>query len=237
MTPHVLAITDAIWEPLGRFLQRSASVFPVLLAIAVVLAAGLFLAWLLERVVVRLLRVIRFDRAAERSHVSDTLHRAGLIQSPSSLVGQLVRWMVVVVTLVAALSILSTEATDSVMAAMVSYLPRLAAALLILVVGYAVSTFLGRSVLLWAVNTRLRGARILVRVVQLLVWVFFLALALDNLGFGRTVALVVLAILLGGAVLAGALAYGLAGKELARESLEQMLRDVRDEDRDTMSHL
>jgi hypothetical protein len=87
------------------------------------------------------------------------------------------------------------------------------------------------------VNTRLRGARTLVRVVQLLVWVFFLALALDNLGFGRTVALVVLAILLGGAVLAAALAYGLAGKELARESLDQMLLDVRDEDRDTMSHL
>jgi hypothetical protein len=48
---------------------------------------------------------------------------------------------------------------------------------------------------------------------------------------------VVLAILLGGGVLALALAYGLAGKELARESLDVMLRDVRDEDRDTLSHL
>ncbi|HEX9165019.1 MAG TPA: hypothetical protein VF862_03865 [Gemmatimonadales bacterium] len=237
MTTLTLAAIDPLWEPLGRFLQRAASVFPVLLAILVVLTAGLALAWLLDRATVRLLRLLRFDRVAQRSHVSDALHRAGLVHPPSTLVGQVVRWVVVVITLVAALSILSTEATDSVVAAMVSYLPRLAAALLILVVGYAVSTFLGRSILLWAVNTRLRGARTLVRVVQLLVWVFFLALALDNLGFGRTVALVVLAILLGGAVLAAALAYGLAGKELARESLDQMLLDVRDEDRDTMSHL
>ena len=61
--------------------------------------------------------------------------------------------------------------------------------------------------------------------------------SLENLGFGRDIALVVLATLLGGAVLAAALAFGLAGKDLARETLEHMLRRARDEDRDTLSHL
>lgn len=232
----LLAVID-IWEPLRRFLDRSAALFPVVLAVIIVLVAGLVLAWVLEMLIRGFLRALRFDRVAQRPHVSDAMRRAGLLVSPSALVGQVVRWIVVVFTLIAALSILSTEATDTVIGAMVDYLPRLAAALLIIVVGFAVSTFLGRSVLLWAVNTRIRGARGLARGVQLLVWVFFLALALDNLGFGRQVALVVLSILLGGGVLAAALAYGLAGKELARESLEQILRDVRDEDRDTLSHL
>lgn len=232
----LLAVID-IWEPLRRFLDRSAALFPVVLAVIIVLVAGLVLAWVLEMLIRGFLRALRFDRVAQRPHVSDAMRRAGLLVSPSALVGQVVRWIVVVFTLIAALSILSTEATDTVIGAMVDYLPRLAAALLIIVVGFAVSTFLGRSVLLWAVNTRIRGARGLARGVQLLIWVFFLALALDNLGFGRQVALVVLSILLGGGVLAAALAYGLAGKELARESLEQILRDVRDEDRDTLSHL
>lgn len=232
----LLAVID-IWEPLRRFLDRSAALFPVVLAVIIVLVGGLVLAWVLEMLIRGFLRALRFDRVAQRPHVSDAMRRAGLLVSPSALVGQVVRWIVVVFTLIAALSILSTEATDTVIGAMVDYLPRLAAALLIIVVGFAVSTFLGRSVLLWAVNTRIRGARGLARGVQLLIWVFFLALALDNLGFGRQVALVVLSILLGGGVLAAALAYGLAGKELARESLEQILRDVRDEDRDTLSHL
>jgi uncharacterized membrane protein YwzB len=235
MTP-LLAAVD-VWEPLRRFLDRSAALIPVLLAVLIVLVGGLLLARLVELFLRWALRAIRFDRVAHRPHVSDAMRRAGLIQAPSALVGQVVRWLVVVATLIAALSILSSEATDTVVGAMADYLPRLAAALLILVVGYAVSTFLGRSVLLWAVNARLRGARGLARAFQLLIWVFFAALALDNLGFGREVSLVVLAILLGGGVLAFALAYGLAGKELARESLEQMLRDVRDEDRDSLSHL
>lgn len=233
----LLQATDAVWEPLRRFLDRSATLFPVLLAVLIVIVGGLVLAWLLDLATRTLLRVLGFDRMAHRPGVSDALRRAGLGRPPSAITGYIVRWIVVVFTLVAALSIMSSEATDTVMGALVHYLPRLAAALLILVLGYAVSAFIARSVLLWAVNARVRGARWLARSCQVLMAVFFGALALENLGFGRDVALVVLAILLGGTVLALALAYGLAGRDLARESLEMMLREVRDEDRDTLSHL
>ncbi|HSR16090.1 MAG TPA: hypothetical protein VLL51_10080 [Gemmatimonadales bacterium] len=233
----MMIVDTNVWDPLRRFLERVAGVLPVLLAVMIVVVAGLVLAWLLDLLTRTVLRAVGFDRLAKRVEVSDALRRAGLIRLPSALAGYVVRWVTVVLTLVAALSFLSAEATDTVLGAMVNYMPRLAAALLIVVVGYAVSAFLARSVLLWAVNSRLVGARLLARGVQGLTAVFFAALALENLGFGRTVALVVLAILLGGGVLALALAYGLAGKELARESLDLMLRDVRDEERDTLSHL
>lgn len=233
----MMIVDTNVWDPLRRFLERVAGVLPVLLAVMIVVVAGLVLAWLLDLLTRTVLRAVGFDRLAKRVEVSDALRRAGLIRLPSALAGYVVRWVTVVLTLVAALSFLSAEATDTVLGAMVNYMPRLAAALLIVVVGYAVSAFLARSVLLWAVNSRLVGARLLARGVQALTGVFFAALALENLGFGRTVALVVLAILLGGGVLALALAYGLAGKELARESLDLMLRDVRDEERDTLSHL
>lgn len=234
----ILLQSPSIWEPLQRFVQRVATLFPVMLAVLVVIVAGVILAWLLDWVVRTFLRLVGFDRMAHRQNVSDALRRAGLARRPpSALTGYIVRWLVVVFTLIAALSLLSAEATDTVVGALVSYLPRLAAALLILVMGYAVSAFIARSVLLWAVNARVRGARWLARGCQLLMAVFFGALALENLGFGREVSLVVLAILLGGGVLALALAYGLAGRDLARESLETMLEEARDEDRDGLSHL
>jgi hypothetical protein len=233
----IASMVGSLWDPLVRFLERGAEFLPVLIAVIVVLVAGLVLAWLLEAGVRGLLQTVRFDRVARRPQVADTLRRAGLWQSPAALVGQVVRWVTVVLTLVGALSILSAEATDAVLRGMVSYLPRLAAGLLVLVVGYAISTLVARSVLLWAVNARLRGARWLAGGAQLVVGVFFLTLALENLGFGRDIALVVLAILLGGGVLAAALAFGLAGKDLARHSLERMTREAREEDRDTFSHL
>lgn len=233
----MVVMLASMWDPLTRFLERGQGLLPVLLAIAVVLVVGLLVAWLLEAVVSWLLRSIGFDRIAQRPKVTDSLRRAGLRQRPSVLLGQLTRWLVVVLTLLGALSILSAEATDVVMGAMVTYMPRLVAGLLLLVVGYAVSAFTGRSVLIWAVNARVQGARWLAGGVRLLVGVFFAALALENLGFGREIALVVLAILLGGGVFAAALAYGLAGKDLARQSLERMTREAHGEDRETLSHI
>jgi len=233
----MVLMLGSLWDPLTRFLERGRSLLPVLLAITVVLIVGLLVAWLIEGLVRWLLRSVGFDRIAQRPRVSDSMHRAGLRQQPSVLVGQLVRWLVVILTLLGALSILSAEATDAVLGTMVTYLPRLAAGLLLLVVGYAVSAFAGRSVLIWSVNARVQGARWLAGGMRLLVGVFFAALALENLGFGRDIALVVLAILLGGGVFSAALAYGLAGKDLARQSLERMTREAHGEDHETLSHI
>jgi hypothetical protein len=226
-----------VWEPLIRFLERTAGLLPVLLAVLIVLVGGLVLAWVLAALVRAGLRALRFDRLGRRPSVSETMRRAGLWAPPSEVVAQIVRWVVVVGTLAGALSILNTEATDAVISAMVDYLPRLAAGLLVFVVDYAVSTFVGRSVLVWAVNAQVRGARWLAGGAQLLVGVFFAALALENLGFGREIALTVLAIMLGGGVLAAALAFGLAGKDLARQTLDRMTQGLREEDRDAISHL
>lgn len=231
------AMIGSIWDPLTRFLERSESLLPVLLAIAVVLIGGLVVAWLVEALVRWTLSRAGFDRIAQRPRVADALRRAGLRHQPSALIGQLLRWLIVILTLLGSLSILSAEATDVVLSAMVTYMPRLVAGLILLVVGYAVSVFASRSVLIWSVNAQVQGARWLAGGVRLLVGVFFTALALENLGFGRDIALVVLAILLGGGVFAAALSYGLAGKDLARQSLERMTREAHGDDRQTLSHL
>ena len=233
----IALMVGSIWDPLTRFLERGRSLLPVLLAIAIVLVGGLLLAWLVDALTRWVLRGVGFDRMAHRPRVADGLRRAGLRHPPSALIGQLLRWLIVVLTLLGALSILSAEATDVVIAAMVTYMPRLVAGLLLLVVGYAVSAFAGRSVLIWSVNAQVQGARWLAGGVRMLVGVFFAALALEHLGFGRDIALVVLAILLGGGVFSAALAYGLAGKDLARQSLERMTREARGEEHETLSHL
>lgn len=227
----------SLWDPMRRFLDRAGDYLPVIFAVLIVLLAGFAASLLLEALTRLVLRLVRFDRITRRPQIADTMLRAGLRHTPSALAGQVVRWFVMILTLLGALSILSSEATDEVVEALVHYLPRLIAALIIFVVGYAASTFVARSVLLWAVNARLQGARWVAGGVQLLTGVFFVALALENLGFGREIAVVVLAILLGGGVLAAALAFGLAGKDLARQSLDRMTRELSDSDPDSLSHL
>ena len=88
----------SFWDPLSRFLGRGAELVPVLLAVGVVLVAGVLLAWLVDGLVRGLLRTLGFDRLASRPQVADSMRRAGFWQTPSALVGHVLRWLIVVFT-------------------------------------------------------------------------------------------------------------------------------------------
>jgi len=105
---------------------------------------------------------------------------------------------------------------------------------MLLILGTLVAGFLRRSVLIAAVNAGLPSARLLAGGVHTALMVLFVAMALEHLGVGRQIILVSFTILFGGVVLALALAFGLAGRELARPFLQSLVRrpgaeDARDE--------
>jgi hypothetical protein len=101
------------------------------------------------------------------------------------------------------------------------YLPHVAAAIVIMVVGVVVARFVARSVLISAVNMRIQSARLLSVGVKWLVLVLTLAMALDHLRIGGLVVQASFVILLSGIVLALALAIGLGSKEMVRRSWER----------------
>jgi hypothetical protein len=62
--------------------------------------------------------------------------------------------------------------------------------------------------------------------------------ALDELGISRTTIIVTFAILFGGVVTTGAIAFGLGGRDLARELLQSQFRpQAKPEAEDQMNHL
>ena len=103
--------------------------------------------------------------------------------------------------------------------------------------GGLVAGFVRRSVLIAAVNAGLPSARLLASGAHAALVVLFAAMALEQVGLGQRVVLTAFAIFFGGIVLALALAFGLAGKEIARESLERLLRRRAAEDEDGLKHL
>jgi hypothetical protein len=71
----------------------------------------------------------------------------------------------------------------------------------------------------------------------LAILVLFGAMALEHLGLGTRVVLVAFGILFGGVVLALALAFGLAGRDLAREALRGLARQAGGRQDDGINHL
>ena len=151
----------------------------------------------------------------------------------------LLAWSVLAVFLLLGIGALNLQFAMDLVSSTFFYLPQLLIAVVLLTLGSLVSSFLRRTVLIAAVNAGLPSARLLAGGVQAAIMMLVLAMALEHLGVGRQIILISFAVLFGGLVLALALSFGLAGRDLARELLENTLRRPPSGRRpdDTLRHL
>jgi hypothetical protein len=220
----------AILDSFNHFLNRVITFLPNVLAMFTILLGGLLLAWIVKKLISLFLKTIRFDRVGEHWGLSLLLAKGGIDASPSSLAGRFVFWLIVLITLILAIHSLELTATQTLVAQFFMYLPNLLAALLILIVGYLVALFLSQAVLIAAVNAQMDSARALSKIVQWFIMILILTMALYHMGVAEKVLIAAFSILLGGTVLALAIAFGWGGKEIARDSLERWIQKKREKE-------
>ncbi|RPJ84146.1 MAG: hypothetical protein EHM13_05580 [Acidobacteria bacterium] len=191
-------------------------VLPHLLGALILILVGVALGLVAGRITRRVLESAKADRAAERLGVMGPLRRIG-VESLPHFTGRLVKWGVILVAFVPALYSLDSRLAADLVRRFLLYLPHLVVGVVLLWVGALVSRFLGRSVLIAAVNAGLGSARVLAMLTRWGVMLVVLAVALEHLGIGRSTVLTAFAILFGGITLAAALAAGLGSQDIVRQ--------------------
>jgi hypothetical protein len=230
-------LSEVLRTTLGEFGARLQAFAPNLLAMLVLLVAGAVIAGAVRFVLAFLLPLLGVDRFVERSGIGDVARRAGLTRRPSRTIALAVAWVVLGTFVLLAVAALNIQVAVGLVSQAFAWLPHLLVAIALLLAGGLVAGFARRSVLIGAVNAGLPSARLLSSGVHAALIVLFAAMALEQVGLGQRVVLTAFAISFGGVVLALALAFGLAGKEVARESLERLLRRRGPEDEDGLRHL
>lgn len=230
-------LSEVLRSTFGEFGARLQAFAPNLLAMVVILLAGAAAAGAVRYAFAFLLPLLGVDRFAERSGFGDVARRAGLTRRPSRTIAIAIAWLVLGVFVLLAVAALDLRVAVDLVSRAFAWLPHLLVALALLVAGGLVAGFARRSVLIASVNAGLPSARLLSSGAHAALIVLFAAMALEQVGLGQRVVLAAFAIFFGGIVLALALAFGLAGKEIARESLERLLRRRGPEDEDGLKHL
>jgi hypothetical protein len=232
---------DAMFDNLNRiwttFHSKVLQLLPRLLAALTVILVGVILAALLRAIVRRSLRFAGFDQRVEHSGFALPFRRAQLDWSPTELAGRIAFWGTVLSMGIFSLSALEMPILDRMIEEFFLYLPKLVVAGVILAVGFLLASFLSRAVLLLAVNEELPSPRLLAGTLRLLVNLLTLVMALEQLGVARTTVTVAFAILFGALMLALALAFGLGGKEFARDFLARRLTQDPPNPEDGLKHL
>lgn len=216
-------IQQFLVQPVSELFEKFRNLLPHFVSMLLFVILGLALGWLVRALLSRALRWMGFDHFCRQVGLLAMLQKAAITSRPSDFAASLSGGFVVLVALVLGLNALNLPATNDLVARFFIFLPHLLVSAILLVVGYLISRFIERGVLIGSVNAGVKSARLLSKGVFFLMMIFVLALSLEHLGVAQTTIVAAFSIIFGGVVLALAIAFGLGGRGLARRFLEKKL--------------
>jgi Conserved TM helix len=229
-------IAEALAQSWHNFATAFVLFVPRLVAATIIFAGGFVVSIVARRVIQRLLEWLHFDRLALRTGASEMLRVADM-PSAELLVAKVVFWIVWIGFIVSAVDTLQFRPFQGLVQEFFRFVPRVLVALLVLALGFLVGNFVWRATLLASVNAGLPGARLLSGTLRLLVIAIAVVMALEQLGLATRVVLTAFAIAFGALMLGLAIAFGLGGRDAARQLLEQHFRAREGREADAAPHL
>jgi hypothetical protein len=212
---------NVILEPVRVFLTQIGEFLPRLALAIAVLIAGWLLAKVARVAIVRGLRAINFHVLTERAGMDGFLRQGGIESDTTDILGVLVYWVVVLAALIIACNGLGLTYITDLLREVVLFVPKVIVALLILAFGAYFARFVGNAVIAYCRNVGIQDGELLGRLAQYAISVFVVLMALDQVKIGGDIVRQSFLIILGGVVLALALAFGLGGKDWAARRLER----------------
>ncbi len=223
IVPIVVAALDAlqvsaISDPVKAMLEKVLAAVPAMLFALVIVVIGYAVAKAVGRLVEQLLGGLGFDTLPARVGL-DFLPSGEGKASLSSIVGKVVMVVILLVTAQQAAEALHFGQLAGLLDTTVRYLPRLFAALAILLVALGLGKYVGNLV---AQATAASGhGKLLATVTRCAILFLGIGMALDHLGVARDIVSATVWAVLGGVALALGLAFGLGGKDKAKQFIDR----------------
>ena len=192
---------------------------PALLSGLLILFVGWALSKLIAWVVKRLLDRLGFETLLDRAGVMNGIRQAGLKRSPSDMVGVFIYWMIFANFLLAALDRMGLAAATEPLERLIAFLPTLLSALITLVAGALAVQFVGKMVQAAMAGMGIEFHETLANAVRTLLMGIIFIIVLEQLGLDVTLLNEVFVVLIGVSFAGIALAFGLGGREVARNAL------------------
>lgn len=217
---------DALTTSLLNVWFGVASFVPKLVLALVIFAIGWILAVLVEKLVEHLFRSLRVDAFLRSAGFDDVVKRAGHTLNSGMFVGVMVKWFIIVVFLMAAFDTLNLVQVTIFLNQVVTFLPNVIVAVLILMVAVIIASAMQKVVMASARAAHIKSAELLGRITKWSIWIFAILVALSNLGIATGIIYTVVQMTFAGLALAVGLAFGLGGKDVARELIEKTAHSV-----------
>jgi len=215
-------IINELTQALQDLARGFAHYLPRLIVMLIIAFVGWMIAYLLKVLARSILRLTKFSKLSENAGATQLLNQAAL-PSSTELLSRFVFWVSWVGFILLGVSVLGIVALQEYISQFFLFLPRLFVALVILFFGLLAASFFSRAALLAAVNVNFRSSRLLSISIRIIISIFALSMVFEVLGVAKETMLITFGTAFGAVMLSLAIAFGIGGKDVAREFLEKRL--------------
>ncbi len=205
---------------------RFMNFLPTLMGSILVFLLGVIIASVLGKVIERMIRTMRVDSAIERLSLAEKLREHGIDTTLSRFFGQLVKWFLIVVFLMAATDILGLKQVTTFLNSVLLYLPNIIVATIILAIAFLLGGLVYTIVRSSTKAAGVISATLLATLIRWAVIVFGLLAALLQLGIAVSLVNTIFIGMVAAFSLAIGLAFGLGGRDEAAQILKKIRMEI-----------
>ena len=201
-------------EIIREMLMNLASAIPNILGALLIFFLGWIVARLVAKIIKRVLTSLQVDKYAQKLNDIELLSKSSFKIFPSKILSKIAYYIIILVFAIAATETLGMPAVSNLVTDLINYIPQLITALMVLGIGLVVADFI-KNILLTTMKSL--GIPTASMIANVIFWFLFLTVimsALSQAGINTEFIKDNMKIIVGGAVAAFALGYGLASKDM-----------------------
>ena len=179
------------------------------------------------KIVSGVLRRLKFDQVFSNEGWKEAMEKAKIHITASQFIGSIVKWILFIVFLWITLGTWGLTHFANFMERIIEYIPNVIVASLIFVVAIVLADFLAKIIVAATEKANFTYTHLAGEIVRWSIWIFALFAVLIELGIARELLSILFTGIVALIVLAGGIAFGLGGKEVAGDTLKELRKKLR----------
>ncbi|OGD61070.1 hypothetical protein A3A71_02435 [Candidatus Berkelbacteria bacterium RIFCSPLOWO2_01_FULL_50_28] len=209
---------QSLWDRISDFA-------PNIIGAIVIVLVGVIVAWVLQYIVVQILKAVRLQSLSDSSGFTAVLKRAKLRSDVSDIVGTFVKWVTILTALVPASIVLKVNGVEGFVEGILAYIPVVLGVSLLLVFGSQFTEVISRLTRASVESFGLTIAKTTEMTVRWTLYIFIGIMALFALGVPREFTVIMFI----GVVSMIAIAFGLSVGLGGQNHMSDFIKKLRDE--------
>jgi len=199
---------------LTNLLESFISTIPGIVGAIAIVIIGWIVAKIAAGIIRRMLVAVKIDALGDKLNEIEIVSNSNIKVVLSSLIAKVAYYFLLLIFWVAATDVLGVPAVSELMSNLINYVPQIISAVIVFAIGIFIAEFIKGIVLTACQSLGIPSAKLIAGFVFWFIFLTALVSALSQAGINTAFITSNLSVIIGGGVMAFALGYGLASKDM-----------------------